>query len=381
MSQKFDFIKDKQKLELLIKANEILNIHKTQHNILVFVYTAPKVGSTSIISSLRLFGSHLFDTIHIHDEEMLNVLCRVKGITINELILFNKYLGKDVYVIDIYRSPVERKISTFFEKIGSYHFNNTDQNVNQYNVEKVIKRFNNIFSYLAQGDHFIDKYDIPLPEHFDWNKKYLLIEENNIKYIKLRLQDASIWGNILTDIFGIKICAVKDYQSTNKPIKDIFNLFKVYYKIPINYLNTIMDCKYFNYYYSPEEKEAYYKEWLSKSKEEYNGYTLEQYKVYQDITIENNHINYLQLDHYMDEGCMCKACGLKRAELASKIIRGMNTNERVFHTEAKTELIQKRVNNVNKLSRTIQNIKNTSKMVKSNNFNNNMINVVNSKKY
>ena len=35
-----------------------------------------------------------------------------------------KLLGKNVYVIDVYRSPIECKISTFFEKVGVYHFNN-----------------------------------------------------------------------------------------------------------------------------------------------------------------------------------------------------------------------------------------------------------------
>ena len=60
---------------------------------------------------------------------MLHVLGNVKGITVNEIIQYNKYLGKDVYVIDVYRSPIERKISAFFEKVGAYHFNNIDENV------------------------------------------------------------------------------------------------------------------------------------------------------------------------------------------------------------------------------------------------------------
>ena len=129
----FDFIKEPEKLQILIKVNELLHINNSRNKRLVFVYSAPKVGSTSIVSSLRIFGLEKIDIIHIHDEEMLEVLGHIKGITINELILFNKYLGSDVYVINIYRSPLERKISSFFEKIGSYHFNTTDQNVNKYN--------------------------------------------------------------------------------------------------------------------------------------------------------------------------------------------------------------------------------------------------------
>jgi len=343
----FDFIKDVQKHNILTSANDALKITS---NKIVFVYTPPKVGSTSIVSSLRLFGSHLFDIIHIHDENMLKVLSNIEGISVNELILFNKFLGKDVYVIDVYRSPIERKISTFFEKIGSYHFNNTEQQVNHYNITKVINRFNNIFDHLNIGDHLIDKYNIKIPEHFDWDKKYLLLEENGVKYIKLRLKDSQQWGAILTQIFGYNIHTVKDYETSNKPVKELFHLFKSHYRIPINFLNNILQCKYLNYYYSPDEKQQYYNEWLQKSCEHRDSYTKDQYKVYEEITYENAHIDYVQIDHYMDEGCMCKACGLKRAEIASKVSRGITDIERVFHKEAKTELIQKRVKRVNNIN-------------------------------
>ena len=111
----FDFIKDTKKLNILKKTNELLYINPEKKRIL-FVYSAPKVGSTSIVSSLRIFGLDKVDTIHIHDETMLEVLGNIKGITVNELILFNKHLGKDVYVINIYRSPLERKISYLIQQ-------------------------------------------------------------------------------------------------------------------------------------------------------------------------------------------------------------------------------------------------------------------------
>ena len=352
----FDFIKNPEKLKSLIRTNELLKINTSKHNRLVFVYSCPKVGSTSIVSSLRIFGSDKVDIIHIHNEDMLRVLGHTQDITINELILFNKYLGKNVYVINIYRSPIERKISTFFEKIGTYHFNASDETINKYDVNKVIKRFNDIFPYIGLGDHFMDKYEIKIPSSFEHNQKYLLVKENDITYITLRLKDSTVWGNILSDIFGFKICTVKDYESSNKPIKNIYMLFKSHYKIPTNLLDTVMNCKYLNYYYSSSEKNIYYNEWLSKSTDIRNSYTLDEYTIYEDITNTNYNIDYVQSDHYMDEGCGCKACNIKRIQLASKIAKGIPTNERIVHTEAKTELITRRVNQVNRINNAIRNM-------------------------
>jgi hypothetical protein len=354
----FVFIKNPEKLKILISANESLNINKHKHNTLIFVYSAPKVGSTSIVSSFRIFGINKLDIIHIHDETMLNVLANIKDITINEIILFNKYLGTNIYVINIYRSPIERKISAFFEKIGSYHFNVEDSYVNSYNILKVINRFNKIFPWIANGDHFIDKYNINIPTTFDFEHKYLLVSNNGINYITLRLKDSSEWGAILTNIFGFTIKIIKDYESSNKPIKYLYNKFKTCYKIPVNLLNEVINDKYLKYYYSKEEIDKYYNEWLCKSTIDTNSYTYMEYKLYETITIENCHIDKIQQDHYFDEGCRCKACSGKRYQTEKKIIRGIDINDsdRIIHVEAKNELIQKRFINANKINNFIKNI-------------------------
>jgi len=349
----FEFIKNPDKIKRLTEANKLLNIDKHQNNKLVFVYSAPKVGSTSIVSSLRLFGIDKLSVIHIHDEEMLKVLANITDITVNEIILFNKYLKKDIYVINVYRSPIERKISTFFEKIGSYHFNNIEELVNNYNITKVINRFNNIFNWISIGDHFIDRYNIKIPESFDYINKYTIVNENDISYITLRLKDSNNWGRILTNIFGFDIHIIKDYETSNKPIKKLYEEFKLYYKIPINLLNDVFNDKYLKYYYSNNEKQNYYDEWLNKSTFSRDSYTFEEYKLYEEITIENSHIDIIQLDHYFDEGCTCKACRIKRFETIIKISKGIEVKDRIVHTEAKTELIQKRVDRANKINNLI----------------------------
>jgi hypothetical protein len=354
--QNFDFIKNPEKIKKLIESNELLHIDKNKHNKLVFVYSAPKVGSTSIVSSLRLFGMDKINIIHIHDEEMLKVLANITDVTVNEIILFNAYLGNDVYVINVYRSPIEIKISAFFEKIGSYHFNNTDHLVNNYNIVKVINRFNNIFPWISLGDHFIDKYNIKIPDSFDHNNKYILLLDNGIKYITLRLKDSSEWGRILTNIFGFNIHIIKDYESSNKPIKELFNNFIQSYKIPINLLNNVLNDKYLKYYYSDIERENYYNEWVNKSTHYRESYKIEQYKLYEEITIENSHIDIIQLNHYFDEGCKCKACNIKRTGIIAQISRGMHVKDRIIHSDAKIELLQKRAVIAGKINNIIRNL-------------------------
>ena len=81
----FEFIKFPEKLQKLINANEILNINKHVNNKIIFVYSAPKVGSTSIVSSFRIFAIDKIDVIHIY-----------------VVIIFNKEINQDIVVIQMH---------------------------------------------------------------------------------------------------------------------------------------------------------------------------------------------------------------------------------------------------------------------------------------
>jgi hypothetical protein len=158
----------------LVEVNKKLGLSddltKEKNRNIIFIFCPPKVGSTTLVTSLRLSCSHKITILHIHDEEMLAVLCNIKNITINEIINYNKALGKNITVIDIYRTPIEHKISTFFENI-SFHFNNKEEIINNYNLNAIIQRFNKIYPFLCNTDYYRQVYKLPIIHNFDFEKK------------------------------------------------------------------------------------------------------------------------------------------------------------------------------------------------------------------
>ena len=339
-----------EKLVFIREANDKIFSKKINKiNNVIFIYTPIKVGSTTLVSSIRLSACNKFIVAHLHDEACLQVLTGITNVTIAEIIQYNEYIGKNVFVIDVYRSPIERKISDFFEKI-ELHFNNTQLIINTYSLARVMNRFNHIFPYIATNDYFMEKYNIVLPETFDYNKKYIMVKENNIHYIKLRLKDSSEWGTILSSLLGEQIYIVNDYETHNKPISDLYKKFKEEYKLPINYLELIKQCKYLQYYYSSEEKNDYIQMWSNKILSKDNNYYNEvEYKLYEKISIENMSYNSIQLDHYIDNGCLCKLCSVKREELLNKHKCGKIVNEKINHNELAIHATNKRNEQINKI--------------------------------
>jgi hypothetical protein len=320
------------------------------YNNIIFIYTPPKVGSTSLVSSIRISASHKFSIIHIHDEIMLNFFTGINSITINEIIQYNSYIGKNVYVIDVYRTPIERKFSEFFEKISSYHFNNSEENINKYSIKRISDRFNKVFPYLAVGDHYMDKYGIPMPESFDNINKFLNIKNNNINYVKLRLKDSDKWGKILSEILGTEIIIVNDYETNNKIIGNIYSNFKNEYKLPANYFENIKNDKYLLYYYSEEERDKYLNLWNNKLSESVISYTESEYAFYVNLNLENQFYNDVQSEHYIDNGCLCKGCSLKRTQIFEKAKKGIVIKEKINHTEIVNEIIDNKNKTINKIN-------------------------------
>jgi hypothetical protein len=334
-------------IEILKDANKKLLIDNLEKKGLIFIYCPPKVGSTSLVSYIRLFASKLYHVIHLHDEVTLKAIANITNVKINDIIRYNSQIGRQVYVIDIYRSPIEQKISLFFEDIGSLHFNNTQQEINKYDVKKVINRFNKVFPHIANGDHYLDKYDLDksLMIPFDFVKKYMLIEQNGVKYLKLRLNDSQMWGQILTKIFNTEIKVFKDYESKDKILGDLYNKFNKEYKIPSNLLNIIKECPHLKYYYSNEEREQYLGKWELKITSDITHFDVNEYKLYNQISIENSYNQFIQINHYIDNGCYCSACDLKRKNIVNQINTYGKTCDKIIHEVENEKFMKNKIEN------------------------------------
>jgi hypothetical protein len=311
--------------------NKIFNIPSDNY---IFIYTPPKVGSTTLVSSLRISLLGSFSIIHIHDDIMLGVLTGITNVTVNEIIQFLAQQGRNVYVIDVYRTPIERKMSEFFEKISIYHFNNLEMDMNKYSTKRISDRFNSLFPYLANGEHYFDKYDLENPLPFDFVNNYTLQIHNKVNYIKLRLKDAKNWGNMLSSIFKRDVVIINDYLTNDKSIAEIYNRFKADYKLPLNYYNLIKDCEYMKFYLSDDERNNYLEQYSNRLGPGYTPYTQMEYDFYIRLCLENQFVNDIQGEHYIDEGCICQACKIERAKLFDMLKNGIKTNKRIKHSDS-----------------------------------------------
>jgi hypothetical protein len=227
----------------------------------VYVLCGGKCGSSTLNST---FNKNNLRSIHLHSMSCYQKRYNKK----NDLhcAIYNscKTNGK-IYVIDSYRTPIERKISSFFSNIQSHlplHKN--------LQIEEIIDIFNK--SYLNNLEEYhsinyiLDHYNINRFTEFNFEKKYNLIEKDNKIFIKILFKDISNWDKILSEIFQKKITIHSDNLTTNKSMNDLYKKFKEKYKVPKTYLeNQLINDVEFKIYNTKEEQEKYIKKWMENS--------------------------------------------------------------------------------------------------------------------
>ncbi len=344
----------------------------------VFIYTCPKVGSTSLVSTFRIFAAKKINVFHYHNENLFPPEYKSAGITLNHLIHYcATVLNKKVYVIDVYRTPIEKKISTYFDRLSEYHFNVAPSVLKTYSLDKIIHRFNSLFPHIANKDYLFDgqygekvhkmmsgsEMELKLQTQLHINK-YMQFDCGMVKYVKLRLMDSDHWGSILSTIFGIHMEIVKDYNRDQMELGDLYRSFKKEYKIPAQFLNDIRDNDtHFRYYLSQTEQTAYLSKWnvnlmtMADMLPVVVPYTSAEYAFYCRLCEENKHSDFVQSneEHYIDAGCICDACMATRKRVAANIIAHPHQplTTKIHHQnsvkEVKTQVVRQQV--VRKLRR------------------------------
>ena len=297
------------------------DLSKPQNKNIIFVFSPAKCGSTSLVSSLRLSCFGKFTVIHIHNNQMLHHMFNVDpSISVLDIIQFNQHIGKNVIVFDIFRTPVEQKMSLFFDLLGSYHFNRNKDSMNNISVDTVINRFNKLYPHISYPDYFTTLYPITETfESFDHENGFLESQDTyGVKYFKLRISDFSNkWISILQNLLETKIWIVRD--NTTSQFVDLYKNFKTKYQLPNNFFEDLKSLPTLDFYLTEQEKQEYLALWETNSTNlHFIPYSSQEYNLYCEIATENKYINTQQFNHYFDNGCDCFKCQQKRKNVLNK---------------------------------------------------------------
>jgi hypothetical protein len=227
----------------------------------IFVYCGGKCGSTTLNETFR---KNNYSSLHVHSNEHYQLSYKTRN-TIFDVINSSSINFENIYIIDSYRTPIERKISSFFQNINSHLPNYNDLTINQmiafFNVNLIdtIEKYHSI-------DEVLKYYNFPLFTKFNFEQKYNITKRDNKIFIKLLFKDIHNWDIILSKIFQKDIIMHNENLTKDKPINDLYEEFKKNYKVPKIYIENILKNDIdFKIYNTEKEQEEYIAKWLELS--------------------------------------------------------------------------------------------------------------------
>jgi len=230
-------------------------------NINVFTYCSGKAGGSTLHTT---FESNGFNSAHVHSNKYFQSITKTKDCTLFDVVDYCKNKNDKLYIIDSYRNPVERKISSFFENINALVPNHVDCT-----VDDLIFIFNSYFLNVLEDYQSINEilqyYKLPLFNSFNHKKKYASLTHENISFYKIRFSDIGQWKQILTTIFKKNIVIQSANLSKKKKIYKMYKKFKAKYTLPKDYLQVIQSDNDFKIFNNKKEQEDYLSYWSNKS--------------------------------------------------------------------------------------------------------------------
>lgn len=250
---------------------------KNLDNVKYFVFSGGKTGTRTLVESIsKRFGGH--SVAHIHSAQHFKNGHPRYG-DVKELMITNSKKFNKIYIIDSYREPFERGISSFFQNIEKHcphwRFLSTEELINYFNN-------NNLYlldiyhSYYESWGYFNVSTDVV----FDFDKGYIIKEHENMVLVKTRLKESYRWDSIFSEIFGENISFTTVNKGEDKFYSDSYKSFKESYRLPDdvkkNFLKTLNTEKEFldpsdpfylsvvemRKFMTKDEIESYIKKWI-----------------------------------------------------------------------------------------------------------------------
>jgi len=235
---------------------------KEYMNFDMFVFCGGKCGGTTLSNT---FTKYNYKIAHLHRSNVKGFFSSDIDVSNTFNIIDNSSSNKLVYIIDSYRTPIERKISSYFQNIE-----NLVPNYKSLSTEELIDFFNKNLLDTIEEYHSIDEvlthYNIPLWKEFDFEKGYNIIKKDNKVFIKILFKDINNWGEFLSEILSKEITIFSQNLTSEKPVFSYYNKFKEMYKVNKSYIyNILQHDTHFKIYNTELEQETYILEWLNKS--------------------------------------------------------------------------------------------------------------------
>lgn len=233
-----------------------LVVHVLKHGFGVLVYQPAKVGSSSVMYSLRRYG---IPAMRWH-----SCYSAYLGKYKEDFQICKKYLKEPLKVISLVREPITREISECFQLYGDERI---DHEIIGNTLEEDIlgwleRRGKMNYEFTWFDKEMKEFIGIDVYEHdFDSKKGYSIIHGENVELLLLQMEQLNTNQSVIADFVGLSdFQLIKENVGAKKPYHYAYDDLKKKIRIPREIIELYYkDNEKMNHFYSEEQRNNFLK--------------------------------------------------------------------------------------------------------------------------
>lgn len=230
----------------------------------VFVWCGGKCGGSTLRATFEAAG---LKVLHTHGPfHFAKDVVRRDDVDLFEVFDFNVRNKARVLVVDAYRLPIERKISSFFQNLETHVPGHRGLS-----LAELMAVFDEKFLEILEVHHPIDRImrhrGVPWFDSFDFERGYVLARDGGVEFLKLRFADVADWGRILSGVVGRPIAMRDANRTETKPVNELYRRFLASYRLPHGFLERHVEGdRHFRIHTTEEERAIYLRDWRARTR-------------------------------------------------------------------------------------------------------------------
>ncbi|MGB3492748.1 MAG: putative capsular polysaccharide synthesis family protein [Elainellaceae cyanobacterium] len=259
------------------------------HDQLILVHQMGKVGSRTVIQSLRrhfrrsqkdipIFHSHFLNGDRLQHQlkryetsDMPLKAHLVHAQALRCLIDQHQALETKTWkLITLVRDPIARNVSGFFQNIRSFFpqalYAETEPSYTQKEIEEVfLNRYGHSLPLTWLDEEITSVFGIdPYGSPFPWQQGYQIYRENRVELLLIRLENLTpdTAQQAFKELLGLEGLELKQKNvGDRKHYSDAYKRFQAQVQLPQSYLDRMYDSRYAQQFYSPAERQQFRQRW------------------------------------------------------------------------------------------------------------------------
>lgn len=210
----------------------------------VVILQMGKVGSTALKDSLNLYIKDGRNVIHLHRTKDKKKIAELSG--------------NSLYVTPI-REPVSRNISGFFQHVEKLYPNLSKMGIGELKRE-FITTYNHLVPLVWFDEDFYPITGVDVYQYsFDKEKKYITI--GDVLIFDSSLSNGAKEKLLRNFLKNPQIKIKNAHVTSERWLGNIYTKFKQEVKLPIEYLDWMLNSKYAKHFFTDQELESIYRRW------------------------------------------------------------------------------------------------------------------------